>query len=245
MGSPDVVCDDPYVTFCATPVHGVTVPPFQMAKTEVTFCEYRSCVAAGTCTAPHVADGTCWVIAGAPMAQGPLPESLQGDDQPAVCIDWNQSRQFCEWAGGRLCTEAEWEFAARNWAGAGDTDHPWVKGILDCHHAVYNAGHAPDCSCAGAACATCLRPEGNDAWGVCDLIGNVGEWLQDCFLASYDGAPSDGSAMKACGAFSETRRVIRGGSYAHEPFELSSTQRFWSGVEFVASFLGARCCRSP
>jgi len=116
------------------PVHRVTVRGFRMSKTEVTFGQYRKCVDAGKCTAPHVSDGSCYVYTGSSWEMGTLPSSFQGADQPVVCVHWNQAVAFATWAGGRLPTEAEWEYAARS--GGRAQRYPWGSQKATCDREV-------------------------------------------------------------------------------------------------------------
>ncbi|MCX5797386.1 MAG: SUMF1/EgtB/PvdO family nonheme iron enzyme [Elusimicrobia bacterium] len=166
------------------PRHQVTVETFQMAKTLVTNKQYRACVQAGACTAP--------------MDEG---AGFKGDDQPVVGVDWEQAKTFSEWVGGRLPSEAEWEYAARS-AGK-DGRYPWGDEEATCARAVI-------AMCGSATAPVCSRPAGNTKQGLCDMAGNAWEWVQDFYHDSYKGAPADGSAwdVRAGGA-----HVVRGGSW--------------------------------
>ena len=191
------------------PVHRVRVGTFEMAKTEVTFAQYRECVEAGACTSAHVSDGTCYLgVKTGGVEQGKLPASLQRDNQPVVCIDWEQARSFSEWIGGRLPSEAEWEYAARS-AGK-DWKYPWGDAVATCKLAVMYGG-GPNWGCGrDISWPVCSKTAGNTAQGLCDMAGNVWEWTQDWYHGSYDGAPSDGSAWESpAGSF----RVFRGVSW--------------------------------
>lgn len=180
MGSNDGASDE-------KPVHRVTVKAFQMAKTEVTNKQYRACVEAQAC--------------------GPPSSYTGGDDHPVVYVNWEDARKFSEWAGGRLPTEAEWEYAAR---GAGkDLRYPWGNEDATCERAEMDDG--------GTGCGkntswpVCSKAAGNTAQGLCDMAGNVWEWTQDWYHDSYNGAPADGGAWESpAGSF----RGDRGGSWS-------------------------------
>ena len=203
----------------ATPVHSVTVPGFKMARTEVTVCQYESCVTAGACTAPS-------------------SDCTQGaDDEPVVCVDWDQSKAYCAWAGGRLCSEAEWEYAARN--GSAGNKYPWGDTDPTCDDAVWSGN---GCSASGPA-AGCSKSAGNDKWGVCDLAGNVWEWVEDDYHSDYAGAPTDGSAWVDSPRASS--RVERCGSfYDAYAVNLRSSYRLYAVPGDYYYYLGVRCCRS-
>ncbi len=203
------------------PVHSVAVPSFQMSKTEVTVSQYQSCVNAGTCTAPT------------------NPNCRQSwDDAPVVCVDWDQSKTFCSWAGGRLCSEAEWEYAARNGSAGnrypwGDTDPTWDDAVWLTGSSIARSG--PEAGCSKSA--------GNNTWGVCDLAGNVAEWVEDDFHRGYTGAPSDGSAWVNSPRASS--RVDRGGDFRGERAAfLRGSFRQASDPSDAGHRLGSRCCRT-
>ena len=190
----------------AQPIHLVTVESFAMAKTPVTFKQYRACAQAGACTPAHVSDGTCYVYDGASLVQGLLPDSFQGDDQPVVCVDWWQAKAYAEWVGGRLPTEAEWEYAAKS-AGQ-DWRYPWGNENVSCERAVMDEG-GNGCG-RNSTWPVCSKPMGNTLQGLCDMSGNVWQWTQDWYHVSYAGAPQDGSARERP---TGTYRVGRGGSW--------------------------------
>ncbi|OQC41025.1 MAG: Serine/threonine-protein kinase pkn1 [Deltaproteobacteria bacterium ADurb.Bin058] len=199
MGSNDGDIDE-------KPVHRVTVPTFEMSKTAVTFKQYRACVSAGGCKPAHVNDGTCRVWNGSEWVDGTLPSSFQGDDQPVVCVNWDQAQAFARWAGGRLPSEAEWEYAARS--GGRDWKYPWGNENATCERAVMDDGSGDGCGRA-STWPVCSKPSGNTTHGLCDMAGNVSEWVQDWFHG-YGGAPTDGSAWESP---AHSYRVLRGGSW--------------------------------
>lgn len=188
MGSDGAVVD-------SRPRHRVAIGTFQIARTEATNRQYAACVAEGACTPP--AD---------------CGDAFRDDEQPVVGVDWEQARAFADWAGGRLPSEAEWEYAARS-AGRSD-DYPWGAESATCERAVV-LGCSKD-----APLPVCSKPMGKTAQGLCDMAGNAWEWVQDWHHGSYAGAPADGGAWGVPpGAF----RVARGGSWQSD----ASHARVW------------------
>lgn len=217
-------------------LHRVTVKTFQLAKTLVTNKQYQACVEAGACTAAHASDGTCDILDGTSWSPGNMPDSFRGGDRPVVCVDWEQAKAFSQWAGGRLPSEAEWEYAAR---GAGkDYKYPWGDEDATCARAVTNEG-GMGCG-RDATWPVCSKPKGNSAQGLCDMAGNVWEWLQDWYHDSYDGAPTDGSAWESPPG---SARVFRGGSWGRPAGLARSARRDSREPESHSTGLGFRPAR--
>ena len=203
----------------APPRHQVTIKTFQMAKTLVTNKQYQACVQAGACTAPDDAGA-----------------SFTGDDQPVVDVDWNQAKTFSEWVGGRLPTEAEWEYAARS--GGKEQKYPWGNEEATCDKAVISSG-GDGCG-RNATWPVCSMPAGNTKQGLCDMAGNAWEWVQDWYHDSYNGAPSDGSAWESPeGSY----RVYRGGSWRSDAVFTRSAVRNDYGPGYHRRLLGFRPAR--
>ncbi len=165
------------------PAHPVAVRPFFIAKTEVTVAQYLACVKAGACTKPGCEQACA--------------------DHPVVCVNWDQANAFSRWVGGRLPTEAEWEFAARG--GGRDVEFPWGDEPTTCARAVISD---PACPRSTWTLPVCSKTPGNTPQGLCDMAGNVWEWTQDGYHGTYQGAPSDGKAWENPAS---ADRVIRGG----------------------------------
>ena len=190
----------------ARPVHHVTVPTFKLGKYEVTFALWDVCVADGGCN-------------------GYSPDQWRlvwgRGQRPVINVSWDDAQAFIAWlnvktrGNFRLPTEAEWEFAAR--AGSA-TKYSWGNDIGE---------NRANCSACGSLWDDWdTAPVGSfpaNAWGLHDMHGNVWEWVQGCWNDSYAGAPSDGSAWTHgdCGL-----RVVRGGSWSSETWELRSAIRF-------------------
>jgi formylglycine-generating enzyme required for sulfatase activity len=199
------------------PVHRVAVKSFELAKTLVTNKQYRACIEAGAC----------------PVMSTNCGNSFKEDDQPVICVDWNEARIFSEWAGGRLPSEAEWEYAARS--GGKKQEYPWGdEAPKPCEQLVMG-------SCAGVTTLpVCSKPKGNTSQGLCDMAGNAWEWVQDWYHDSYEGAPSDGSAWQSPpGAF----RVSRGGSWGNSATHVRAAKREYvdpSSRNYIMGFRPAR-----
>jgi formylglycine-generating enzyme required for sulfatase activity len=181
------------------PVHWVEVPSFEMGRSEVTVFQYRQCVQAGACLEPSVSKNhskTAW-------------DDPRNYLQPVRNLYWEQANAFAEWTGGRLPTEAEWEFAARS---RGKYPlYPWGDAVLSCDFAVISEG--------GLGCSrnlpwpVCSKKAGHTEQGLCDMIGNVQEWVADHYLPNYETTPTDGSAAPRPPTRSHNIRNLRGGSY--------------------------------
>jgi sulfatase modifying factor 1 len=215
------------------PVHRVTVPTFEITKTEVTVLQYQVCVDASICTEPIEPTLDQYCNLGKP----------DREDHPVNCVDWEQAGVFCRWSGGRLPTEAQWEYAARG--GGDDIEFPWGNQPATCHYAVMK-----DQTVGGDGCGqdrtwpVCSKTAGNTAQGLCDMSGNVLEWVRDQYHDSYQGAPTDGSSWEDLW-FAE--RVCRSSSIKSGPQRLRASSRDY-GDRFVDSsygyaFFGIRCAR--
>jgi formylglycine-generating enzyme required for sulfatase activity len=170
---------------------------------------------------------------------------------PVSCVSWADAQAYAGWLARktgkryRLPSEAEWEYAAR----AGSTTlRPW--------------GDAPEAGCefantydrsaqaayrlgwSNAACAdgfADLAPVGQlrpNAFGLHDMIGNVAEWVEDCYTASYVGRPRDARAWTWLGGCQ--RRVQRGGGWVSPPQHSQSGHRAAGDATERADYLGFR-----
>ena len=206
------------------PVHAVTVPTFEMTATEVTVAQYAECVTAGECTVPTTGGNCIWNDPGY-------------ENHPVNCVDRVQVMTFCEWAGGRLPSEAEWEYAARS--GGQDVAYPWGDEMATCAQAVMYGGSA-GCG-TGRTWAVCSMTEGNTDQGLCDMAGNAWEWVKDWWHSNYTGAPTDGSAWMEDPI--GNMWVLRGGSLDTYAASLRAANREYGYPTFQGVTLGLRCAR--
>ncbi len=181
------------------PIHNVTIQDFVLAKHETTVAQYRQCVEAGACSLPDTKDDIYYCNWG----------YEDRDQHPINCVDWYQARQFCKWAGGRLPSESEWEFAARS--GGHHNLYPWGFKKADCSLAIMNESGGYGCG-KDRTWPVCSKPAGNTPSGLCDMAGNAWNWTEDYWNENYEGAPSDGSPWKEG---HEHRRALRGGSWSN------------------------------
>jgi len=160
------------------PVHAVSIAAFEITETEITQAQY-----AEQNTGEHeYMFGAC-------------------ADCPADSMSWDEAAAFCKSIGGRLPSEAEWEYAAR-----GGTD------------SVYGCGD--DAACLEAVAwyfdnsgdrTHAVASKDANGFGLHDMLGNVWEWVEDCWHDDYSGdPPADGSAWEQEGC---TYRVLRGGCW--------------------------------
>ena len=165
--------------------HEVSIKTFQLAKAAVTVAQYAECVSKGACTEPGTSSYCNWGKTGL-------------GSHPVNCVNWDQAQQYAKFKGARLPSEAEFEYAATS--GGRNQKYPWGNEEPTSELAVFNTDRTMP---------VCSRPKGNTAQGLCDMSGNVWQWMQDKYRGSYKGAPTDGSAFESAGS----HRVVRGGSF--------------------------------
>jgi formylglycine-generating enzyme required for sulfatase activity len=242
-----------------TPIRTITfAKPFAMGRTEVTVGQFRAFM---TASGHKISEGTCgmWVFSD----QSPTPRTWQdpglkrkiADDEPVVCVGWLDAKAYVDWLAKttgkpyRLPSEAEWEYSAR--AGT-KTTYVWGEdGQAACKDAnVYDqqAGKKwPTKEWGAAACDdgyADLSPVAKfkpNAYGLYDMIGNVWEWMGDCYALNYPPAPVDGSAYLP--AEHCELRSNRGGSWVTRPDRQRPAWRGRDKETMKVSFFGFRVAR--
>jgi formylglycine-generating enzyme required for sulfatase activity len=204
------------------PVHPVHIAAFDIDVTEVTVGQYAACARAGACRA--AAAEIEWVGATDEDRRdyGAMCNADRADrqDHPINCVDWTAADTFCRWAGGRLPTEEEWEYAACG-GECGETVKagPQRRFFMGSHHWPLTGPVAK-----GAP----------GAFGLYDMAGSLWEWTSSPYCP-YD--------HPACG---DPRRVVRGGSWSVVDYTfVRLTDRSPSAPSTKNTSIGFRCVRQP
>jgi formylglycine-generating enzyme required for sulfatase activity len=201
------------------PVHPVSVHRFQLARHAVTFAQYDRFTAA---TGRVRADDAGFVRG----------------RRPVIHLSWDDAQDFIHWLNERsglhyrLPSEAEWEYAAR----AGSAAHfPWGPR--------YVAGHANAAGTERGDPYPYTAPVGSfsaNAWGLYDMVGNVEQWVADCYRESYVGAPDNAVPVADTPC---AQRVRRGGSWGLAPWFLRVDYRNSADPHLQSDAIGFRVAR--
>ena len=212
------------------PVHTIWLNSFWIDQTEVTNTQYRQCAEAGACEAPTECD---WGI--------PTYEDETKADHPVVCVDWFGAQAYCEWAGGRLPTEAEWEYAAR---GPAQNTYPWGDTfdgeLLNYCDANCEYDHRDSMHDDGYEMTAPVGSYSDGAsWcGALDMAGNVWEWVADRYDNDhYADSPSRNPTGPSAGDY----RVLRGGSWTGLAKNVRSADRDYDRPSPRYHAVGFRC----
>jgi eukaryotic-like serine/threonine-protein kinase len=186
------------------PDHDVELDAFWMDQLEVTNAMYALCVSSGGCTPPQASKS---------QRRPEYFNNPEFNDYPVIYVTWGQARAYCEWAGRRLPTEAEWERAGR---GDDFRTFPWGEDKADGTLANFNM-------LVGDTSRVGTYPAGASPFGVLDMAGNVAEWVNDFYSSNYTNAitlnpvgPSESSSFY---------RVVRGGSLGDAEINIRVAKR--------------------
>jgi len=245
--------DDPFAFDNEKWAHEVTLAPFSMARAPVTCRQFAEFV-----DADGYENDSLWSESGLlwrneSSARHPVywrRESSGGwqvrlfdrwrelaPDQPVVHVNWHEANAFCRWAGRRLPSEAEWEFAATmrpdGNGGLVKTDCPWGNGAVTPAHANMDG--------FGMGCADVADyAAGDNTWGCRQLIGNVWEWTADTFNPFAGFSPGDYKEYSEP-LFGDTK-VLRGGSWVTRSRYINSRHRNYFPPQRQDIFAGFRTC---
>ncbi|HEX2649816.1 MAG TPA: formylglycine-generating enzyme family protein [Burkholderiales bacterium] len=240
--------------------------PFALGRSEVTVAEFRRFTEesgyrteaerdtrAQGCSGFVYADPAAGIPAPPAFTSWRGPGVAQAESHPVLCVSWNDARSYAQWLSRktgkryRLPTEAEWEYAAR--AGTASSRYWGDDPAQACRYAnvadqsrlqTWGFGQKHECTDGHYFTA----PAGGHApnrFGLYDVIGNVWEWTEDCWNASYAGAPVDGSAWLAGDC---AQRVERGGSWSTVPRFARSAARYKNAADYRDNLTGFRLARS-
>lgn len=253
----------PFYMGCATgnpscqsdaPKHRVVTHAFVVDRIEVTATDFTACVGAGACTPPAAQCTTSTVCTPptpgypgdpgpactAPCSTGAYVTYSNGAKaaHPVNQVSWTDASQYCAWKSMRLCSEAEWEKAAR-----GDCIQ---NGTCATNLRPYTWGsNAPTCAlsnttgCAGLTTASGAQATGVSPYGALEMSGNVFEWVSDYYAADYY---ANSGTLNPTGPSSGTEHVLRGGAFDHNMCFATGYARAHAPADHNAPSVGFRCC---
>jgi formylglycine-generating enzyme required for sulfatase activity len=196
------------------PAHEVFLDAFSIDTHEVTHAQYEAFIQATGHRAPYH-----WLGGKLPEGKGQLP---------IYNVDWQDANAYCQWAGKRLPTEAEWEKAARGGLEAQDYPHGDKITLAD---ARYNMSDGPG-------------PVGKfkpNAFGVFDMAGNISEWVNDWFDRTYyETSPTKNPTGPETGKY----KMVRGGAWSDGPRRVTVFFRNWVRPNQTTPNIGFRCAKS-
>lgn len=235
--------------------------PFAVGRYEITRAQYQDFLrstghkVSGGCITDRRKPGS-WAADEQTNVDDPGFE--QTAEHPVACVSWNDAMAYVGWlnektdGGYRLLSEAEWEYVAR--AGS-TTAYPWGASIHEgCNHMngydetilgkkgnLYEGEAVAYAACSdgfvNSAPVGSFKP---NAFGVHDMIGNMGEWTADCATPSYVGMRRDGTSKTPdC-----TKRMVRGGSWGTQPRQLRSAERIRYSPTDIDDSIGIRVAKS-
>ena len=212
------------------PVHTVTVNAFYMDVTEVTNAVYQRFLDATGHRAPESWDDP----------------AFNAPDQPVIGVAWLDAAAYAQWAGKRLPTEAEWEYAARG--GQAGMRYPWGDEITR-EDANYKGKGGKDIWDGPAPVGSFSK----NGYGLYDMGGNVWEWCADeyddkFYSVSEENNPIAGKLITFMNddfANVNTRRVTRGGSWSSADNKLRVANRNFFDPPATSETTGFRCVKTP
>jgi formylglycine-generating enzyme required for sulfatase activity len=230
------------------PAHEVTLAAFYLDETEVTNEAYQKAIDAGVCKPPYPESAKANHFGSDKLFRGPR--------QPASAMSWDNARAYCEWAGKRLPTEAEFEKAVR---GTDARLYAWGNDEPTKELAQFRTSVTADVG---------SHPAGAGPYGHHDLTGNVWEWLEDVYdpyAYQREGAATgaESSCEASLAAFEDIRRkkqegytgsnpiptecerVLRGGAFNYPAAGLRATNRVHHPGRYRLVMAGFRCAKDP
>jgi formylglycine-generating enzyme required for sulfatase activity len=212
------------------PVHTVALNGFWLDQMEVTnaqfamFLNNESKLTNGSSTWLNMESESCLIV----EEEGEFQPKSGYADHPVIEVSWYGAEAYCKWAGVRLPTEAEWEYAAR---GPEGYTYPWGNKEPSCDLAQYR-------DCSGRTVPVSSFPDGASWCDALDMAGNVWEWVDDWYDNNYyDISPSENPPGPISGKY----RVLRGGSWFNYPNFVRAASRYWILPDLSKDNCGFRC----
>jgi formylglycine-generating enzyme required for sulfatase activity len=218
MGSED---SNPVADDDEKPRHKVHENAFWIDRTEVTNAQYKKCADAGLCSSPKGSGSD---------TRNTYYGDPEFDDYPVINVTWHQAQQYAEWVGGRLPSEAEWEYAAR---GPNGYTYPWGNSPPNDSLANYG-GLVGDTTAVGS------YPDGASWIGALDMAGNVWEWTGNLYRGYPYDATDGREDLDAAGY-----RVLRGGAFGDAARAVRCADRVGDSPDLRYSSVGFRLAASP
>ena len=191
----------------------VYLKAYYIDRFNITNKQYKECVLDDECTPPRRTTAIT---------------DAKFDDYPVLFVDWYQAQNYCDWAGGRLPTEAEWEKAAR---GVEGFIYPWGDAMEE-GAAVWNQASPQP---------VMKRPRGVSSFGIYDMAGNVWDWVADWFNPNYYDESPDSNPQ---GPERGVHKIFRGGSWGSDiPVFLRTMTRNHNKPNTWNPYIGIRCAK--
>jgi formylglycine-generating enzyme required for sulfatase activity len=230
------------------PVHAVHITKaFELGQYEVTFDEYD-------------------LFAAATGREKPSDQGWHRGDRPIINVSWDDAVTYTQWLSGRtgleyrLPSEAEWEYAARSTT---TTERYWPENpvgeadaactysnVFDAKNSTANKNTYSGITWEPFTCEDQYQytaPVGQfkaNLWQLHDMLGNVWEWTQECYVDNYQASPLDGSAQESTDGKACPLRVLRGGSWYFEPMFVRSANRVRTAPGDRDNDIGFRLART-
>jgi formylglycine-generating enzyme required for sulfatase activity len=213
-------------------VREVQIEAFALSRSEVTVAQYRTCVNGGGCEAPN--------DEGRPFSNWSAQPAAR-EDHPVNYITWHEASRFAAWVGARLPSEAEWEYVARSEGQGPELRYVWGEGPGACGDAVINSINRVNCRVESTA-PVCTHPASHTLQGLCNMAGNLMEYVADGAHANFLGAPEDGRAWIDEGGVDRT--MLRGAGWLGDDRDsLVHRRREWA-IDRADGHVGFRIARS-
>ena len=202
------------------PEHTVTLDVYYIDRYEVTLSLYRKFLESGKRESPPTWDEEAATAVG---------------DRPAIGMRWESAAAYCQWAGKRLPTEAEWEKSARGSEGG---LFPWGQTAPNPTRAMFGQHHVHEIPILAAVDS---HEAGKSPYGLHHMAGNVAEWAQDWFGSDYYAYMPERNPP---GPTNGRYKSVRGGSWKSNKIMLRTATRGGSAPDQRSATIGFRCAKS-